>query len=249
MNFQKLRSAIFIVAILIIAFPQWGHPREVLHIFDTQSAVGGEKGSYTVHLSTYKHGGILVRTGISINRFIHLGIMEFVDGLLGSGENRWHIPGIYGKVSVLNHPEEGWNLAFGWDVINNGSILWYEDSPVYGPHVVLTKGFFLGAQNPHIWNVGSKMALTHSKREFFPFTSVYFRIVAFLDYGIEIDNITFRENAKYHFINNHLLSFNITDHFSIQFIFQMGINVYDIRESHFRDYNGRNLTLTYQNQF
>ena len=221
---------------------------EITEIFDTPTAVNPERGSYALGLAVYDDGGISLKMSVGINRFIHLGAVEYVDGLLGKAVNKWHYPSLTAKLSVLGRTEDRFNFALGWDALSAGSFSDFTD-PIYGPYFVFTKGFSSKGERAHLFSVGGKVSITSKPYRFYFFTSLYLRVFRFLDYGLELDGISFTKGTDYHIINNHVLSFVVTEEFHLKFIFQVGLNFRDISKTKWEDVNSRSISFTFQNFF
>ena len=95
--------------------------------------------------------------------------------------------------------------------------------------------------------MGTKVVVTQEPYNPYLFASAYFRLSPFMDWGMEFDNIPLYVDPRYHFINNQVFVFNITEHFALKFIFQLAVNFSEERP--FKDINSRNLVFTYQNFF
>ena len=218
------------------------------NVYSTPTAIGLEKGSYQGEFFIYDSGGLGIKARVGLSKYIYLGVIEYIDNVIGSADVVWHIPGVLAKISFTGQGEEGFNVALGWDLLNTGLFSEYSDL-VYGTHLVFTKGFFFfKSQAPHLFSIGSKVVLTREPYRGYLFASAYFRLFPFLDWGVEFDNIALTTDARYHFVNNQVINFNITENFSLKFIFQIAVPN-TTEEVNFEDINSRSLVITYENFF
>jgi len=193
-----------------------------IHIFDTPTALNPDRGTYAVSLGVYDQGGVLLKVGIGIAPVISLGMIEFADGLIGSGSNEFSIPGVYCKLSFFEQPPEGLNLAFGYDSFYYGSFREYDFTKVYGIYTVITKGYRNILGEPNLFSSGIRYPLLKdAPRRPELFASHLLRLGRYFSYGLEITDITFSPTADYLFINNHTLSFRINHFISAAFILQL----------------------------
>ena len=110
-------------------------------IYTTPTAINPERGFYQLHFDLYEAGGLGLRASVGLNKYIYLGLIEYIDGFIGAGEMTWNIPGVLAKVSFLGREEEAFNVALGWDMLNAGSFSDFS-VPVSGPYLTFTKGWF-----------------------------------------------------------------------------------------------------------
>ena len=243
MDFWLKNIIFYLLTNAIIAY---GIP--VNNVFNTPTAINPEKGSYQIDFNLYHSGGIGVKASVSLSKYLQLGLIEYIDNIIGSGQVTFNPPGVLGRISFTGQGEEGYNVAIGWDILNTGSFSEFP-SLVSGPYLTMSKGFFLISQSPHIVTVGSKVTVTSQPHRIYMFTSILFRFFSFLEWGMEIDNIPLYEGAKYHFINNQILGFNITENLTLKLIFQIAVNFDTISDVAFEQINSRNISFNYQNFF
>ena len=238
----KILFSYFLVANLAVSAITIGS------IYNTPTAVNPERGVYQIDFALHDLGEVSIRAGVGLSKYIYLGIVENVNGLVGSAPITGHLPGAIAKISFTGQNEEGLNIALGWDNLTAGAFSDFP-VPVAGPYVAVTKGFFFKSESPHLATLGSKVALTREPYNAYLFASIYFRITFFFDWGMEFDNIALYQNPNYHFINNQVLAFNITENFSLKFAWQLAVNFNTIQQTRFENLNSRNVLVTYQNFF
>lgn len=217
-------------------------------VLDTPTAINPDKGSYRVEFTFYSGNGIYTRATLGINPFLSMGIMEYIDGFIGNDRIQFHVPGVQAKLSFLDNPLEGYNFAIGYDALNTGSFSQHEEK-LYAAYGVLTKGWFLVAPSPHLFNLGFKWPIFKKSNYPIPFTSLLFNLGPILSYGIELDSFGFSENDPYSFLNSHIIKLSIGESVNVSLSIQIAaINSGNqIRET--KGNIGRNITLGYLNYF
>jgi hypothetical protein len=242
-----MRKKYFLTAFILFSLV-FSVPSE---LFDTPTALSFEQGEYNIHFTVYQGGGILLKGGLGISERIHLGIMEFVDGLIGKDENKWQIPGIFGKIVFSSCDPLALNVAAGYDSFYNGSFTEYVDKS-YGPFISLSKGFLLVAEDPHLFSFGIRYPIVKNK-DGRPelFVSQYINLGPVFSYAVEMHDITFNKKAKYSLINNHIAEIRFGEFLYFQFIFQIALSTgrEEYISSKSKAYFSRNIRLGYSNYF
>ncbi|MFC1504403.1 hypothetical protein ACFL6D_03200 [Spirochaetota bacterium] len=199
-------------------------------VFDTPTPFCYSRGEFSFAFTTYDEGGINVRAIIGINERILLGITEFIDGIIGTGINRWHTPGVLFKMRLLDNPIEGFNLGIGYNPLYNGAFMEYEKR-AYGISVVGSKGFFLFGDYPHLLSFGANFPLLPDEARSFSetklFTSIVFDISEYIDFSTELQNIGFNAGKHHYFIWNNSITFSFSESLNCKFIVQLTDDYYE----------------------
>lgn len=227
---------------------QAGSPPE---LFDTQTALTPGRGEFFFKFTAYDAGGLNAKAGLGVTQFLSLGIAGFADGIIGSNAGRVEIPGVFAKINVTDQPAESINLAFGYDSFYHGSFSEEEHRP-YALYVAATKGFFLLAKTPHLVTLGFGYPVIPQLGKPTFFASLLVSIVPMLHYATEFTDVTFNKDARFDVINNHILSLQLVEGLSFQFIFQLAGNFdYDVEKqsSKLTVQNSRNFRVCYQTFF
>ena len=222
--------------------------KDILAVYHGPTALGLDQGSFQVNLNIYQQGGLGIKTGVSFSPHFHLGFIEHIEAVVGNGDPQWNIPGLYGKISFPALPIEKFNFALGWDSIFAGQSFEYLE-PVYGPYFVFTKGFSIGKGKPHFFSIGEKVILTKNPIRFLTYAHVYFRFFHFLEYGFEIDNLSFDKTARYDIINTHSFSVNLSPEVSLVFNFEFLLKFDQLAHQEFEEINSRSIQVIYQSYF
>jgi hypothetical protein len=220
-------------------------------LFDTPNALGREKGEVNVTITAYDAGGINLKAGFGIARFLELGVVGYVHGLIGAGSNSFEIPGIYGRIHLTDAPPEGFNFALGYAPLFHGSFTEGTNRP-YGPYVAASKGFFLVSSVPHLFSLGLAWPLVPDIGKPMGFASLAIHFGPVVEYGVELTDISFQPASRYDFVNNHSLRFSLGENFQVQFVFQWaGKSSTDPATGAVKldSATSRNLRIVWQNQF
>jgi len=220
-------------------------------IFDTPNALGRDKGEVSVTITAYDAGGINLKAGFGLARFLELGVVGYVNGLIGAGSNRVEIPGIYGRIHVTDQPPEGFNFALGYAPLFHGSFTEGTNHP-YGPYLAASKGFFIASSVPHLFSFGVAWPLVPDLGKPMGFASLAIHFGAVVEYGVEITDLSFQPSARYDFVNNHSVRVSLGENFQVQFVFQVAAkSALDPSGAIARmdATTSRNLRIVWQNQF
>lgn len=219
-----------------------------VRIFETPTALVREKGAYSIAARFYRDNGIYIRSSLTVNHIFSLGIMEYVDGFVGNSRIVPSIPGVHVKISVLDNPVEDINIAFGYDAVHTGSFSQYGSNKIYGGYFAFTKGFFLVADEPHIFNFGVIWPILKESYYPFPFIGAQFHFGSVVTLGTEISGASFAGRDPIIFLNNHVLKFNAGEYVFLSVSLQMALK----REEGSLDPKlewARNVNLGYKNYF
>ena len=216
-------------------------------IYDTPTALTLEQGEYSVETFFYKDGGILFKFGVGAHKIINLGVIEYIDNLLGNKGMRWVIPNAFAKIRFTDLPDDSHNVALGFDTFYNGSLTPFNEK-IYGLYLVYTYGFNFGNEHisgPQLVSIGIRYPLIYEKGNVNVFASIFFNLFDYFNIGLEIHNVHFTEQYKYHFILNNILLFRVTEEFQISLNFQLGL----LENTNSKFEFSREIRLVYQNFF
>jgi len=221
--------------------------------FDNQTPWCYSRGEFNISFTAYNNGGINLGAGVGVNDRISLGIIEFVDGLIGDGKNKWYIPGVEGKVSILNLPPEKINTSISYNPLYYGSFSEYTNKS-YGITASVGKGFYIASSRPHALAMGLNLPILPDYARHIRELSLYgSMIVSFGQYfkiGTEMGNIHFKKNPVHRFIWNNFAHFYITDGFALQFILQVSDKKNpEGADKLFKTITSRNIGLSYTGYF
>ncbi len=236
------------IALIIFSFLFSKTPSKV---FETQTAVVSDQGAYAFEFNFYNNGGVQGKAGLAISSFFELGVIEYIDGLIGKEKVTFNVPGVFAKIKFTDNAVEKWNFSFGYDALYSGSFSEYADKR-YGVYGVFSKGFFFILPLPHVYSVGIVYPVVPDEGTLNFYSSIISSFNEMFSLGIELTSLSLEDRKNYNFINNWSFNFNLNEQFSIQFTLQLGsrneYNAQDSLEKTIIDYS-RNVRLVYGSFF
>lgn len=187
-------------------------------VYETPLAISLEKGEYTVDTYFYNNGGILNKVAVGLNTFINLGIIEYMDGLIGNSKIKFSYPNVSAKIRFTDKPYDSYNFAIGYDAFYKGGFS-PSHKKIHGVYFVYTQGFLL-LDSPQFFSTGVRQPLLYEIIQPDIFFSLYLNLSKFFNLSIEIDNIHLGKQYNYYFILNNSFIFKPVEELGIQFTIQ-----------------------------
>ena len=156
-------------------------------IYDTPTAITLEQGEYSVETFLYGSGGLLFKFGVGAHKIINLGVIEYVDNLLGNRPMKWEIPNAFVKIRFTDLPDDSHNVALGFDSFYNGSLNPFNEK-IYGLYLVYTYGFNFGNEQvsgPQLVSFGIRYPLIYEQGNVNIFASIFFNLFSYFNIGLE----------------------------------------------------------------
>lgn len=220
-------------------------------LFETPNAIAAYRGEYHVTSTFYRDGGMNMRVQLALTDRLALGIVQYIDGVIGDNSHQFTPPGVLGKFTLTLNPPEAWNMAFGYDALYTGSYPVFEKK-AYGFYGVISKGFFLLADYPHLFQFGLSAPVTGDELYPFLFTSLELYLFQSLRIGSELNGLHFQTSGQYDLIHSHVIITELSELFELRLAFQWaGKNKVkeDLSASYWDWDLSRNIRLVYKNYF
>lgn len=245
--------------LLIIFYSVFSFHFAVQHLFDTPTSLTSEKGAMQFNPIFNDDGDTRLSLHLSINTSLTLGLLLQVDRLIGQEKPQFYIPGIKAKIRFTDNPTESWNIAFGYDLNQYGS-LYERPNPtstnnvswtsIYG---VYTKGFFFLTSAPHLLSIGVKFPVYPSAdgENFTLFTSFIFQVSDFFYFAVEVDNLKPFDSEYIYYLNeNNILSFQLVENLKLMLIWQVALAKSDEEDNNDRIWiDNRSVKIMYETFF
>ena len=221
-------------------------------LFETHTALLGESREYTFEMNLYDNGGLQTRTSLSITSHFALGLSAIVDGVIGTSDMLFYTPGVFAKAKLTDNPLESWNIAMGYDLIYSGTF--YEhNNRYYGLFGVFSKGFLWASPSAHVWSIGVYYPVVPSQQIPRLAVSFFSPLSEMFHLSTEITSISFEEKRLYHFVNNWMITINLSEKIGLHFIMQvanLNVPVPEKNKNADDTYQiSRNIRLTYKDYF
>lgn len=243
----------FFICIIILLLPFLING-EVVHLIDIPTASTILRGYYNIDFLAYGGGGVQTKISIGLTDRIMLGIIEDVDGAIGSGKTDWNVPGVMAKVNLIYPDSESIGLALGYDALLSGEYgkvynNQISDDLVYGFYIAASKPIVLfnGEQNMHF---GVRFpVLPKAAREEGKNITLYtgLNVIITPDWMLigEMENFYVNKNRNDEIIYNLGSKFAFSEFLTISLNFQYTSS----REINPTDRPSRSLRIEYQNIF
>ena len=109
------------------------------------------KGNFTVEFAMYGGGGVYFKASVGLSDFFSIGVSDNIDGLIGSGEVSWNVPGAFLKLKMFDDLlNTGLLGAIGFDSFAYGKYGIYEKAKrgyqtIYGVFLTFDKPYVAGS--------------------------------------------------------------------------------------------------------
>ncbi len=108
------------------------------------------RGKFAVKFAMYGGGGVYFKALVGLSDFFSIGASDNIDGLIGSGEVSWNVPGAYLKLKMFEDLfKTGLLGAIGFDSFAYGKYGTYEKADkgyktIYGVFLTFDKPYIVG---------------------------------------------------------------------------------------------------------
>jgi len=243
-----------IIFLLILSIPAICNT-EIINLIDIPTSSTILRGYYDIDFLAYGRGGIMSRIAIGLTDRIMLGIIEDIDGAIGTHKPDWNIPGVLIKLNIIYPEADTLGLAVGYDALLSGEYgkvynNQLSDDLVYGFYIACSKSVIL-FRGQQFWHFGIRFPiLPYEARANGKNISLYTGLNIFVNAEFmlagEIENLYINSgNRGKEVIYNLGAKYNFSEFLSISINFQYTQS----SEINPADRASRALRIEYQNIF